>query len=120
MTAAQAAELTRVELWSVGKSLLLEQKMPRAQCGTFVGKLVKDYDEETVLAVLRDAVVQRPADAASWLVAACKQRKSPRRGTLTAEQQHAESQAKADRILAAMDATGGALVPAASLELAHG
>jgi uncharacterized protein YdaU (DUF1376 family) len=66
------AVLTKQELWSAGKSLLAEQGMPKAQCGTFVGKLVKDYRDEVVIDAVRSCVVKRPADAAQYLVATCK------------------------------------------------
>lgn len=113
--AKTAAELTKTELWRAGKSLLREQKMPEAQCGTFVGKLVKDYGDAVVLDAVRGAVVQRPADAASWLVATCKAAKGgpgAKPGQLTGEQQIAASLAKAQRIQAAMAATNGAAKPA--------
>jgi uncharacterized protein YdaU (DUF1376 family) len=75
------AELTKVELWTAGKSLLAAQGMPKAQCGSFVGKLVKDYGDAAVIEAVRGAVVTRPADAASYIVAACQthagQRKTP-------------------------------------------
>lgn len=69
---AGSAELTRAELWSAGKSLLEAQGMPAKQCGSFVGKLVKDHGEAIVVEAVRTAVVTRPADAATFLVGACK------------------------------------------------
>lgn len=114
--AKSPAELTKAELWTAGKSLLREQGMPEAQCGTFVGKLVKDYGDDTVIDVVRSAVVERPADVASWLVKACKTRGAPRkRGQLTAEQQRDESVAKAARIRAMLERDGDPLMPAAGL-----
>lgn len=68
-------ELTRTELWAAGKSLLSEQGMPEKQCGSFVGKLVKDHGEAVVIEAVRATVVARPADAATYLKAACQQRK---------------------------------------------
>lgn len=70
--APSEAELTKAELWSAGKSLLQSQGMPLPQCGSFVGKLVKDYGDAVVVEVVRSAVVQRPADVAEWMVAACR------------------------------------------------
>jgi len=70
-TAAEAAELTKAELWSAGKSLLAEQGMPKAQCGSFVGKLCKDYGDEVVIDAVRATCVARPADAAEYLKALC-------------------------------------------------
>jgi hypothetical protein len=68
-------QMTKDELWSAGKSLLAQQGMPVAQCGSFVGKLVKDYSAEIVVEAVRSAVVERPADAVSFLKAACMARK---------------------------------------------
>lgn len=73
-----ATELTRQELWSAGKSLLAEQGMAKAQCGTFVGKLVKDYGDEIVVEAVRVTVSQRPPDAASYLKATCMRMKGER------------------------------------------
>lgn len=64
-------ELTRDELWSAGKSLLTEAGMPPKQCGSFVGKLVKDYGDAIVIEAVRAAVVNRPVDPASYLKGAC-------------------------------------------------
>jgi hypothetical protein len=66
------ADMTKAELWSVGKSLLAEQGMPKAQCGSFVGKLVGDYGDGVVVEAVRTTCVARPADAAEYLVAVCK------------------------------------------------
>ena len=90
--------------------------MPEAQCGTFVGKLVKDYGDDIVVEAVRTAVVTRPADAATWLVGACKSAKgraAARPGQMTGEQQVAASMAKAQRIQATMVATNGAAMLAA-------
>lgn len=73
-------DLTKQELWAAGKSLLNQAGMPIAQCGSFVGKLVKDYGNEIVLETVRSAVVEQPADPAEWLKAACM-RASGQRGS---------------------------------------
>lgn len=70
-TAKPAEEVTKAELWSVGKSLLFEQGMPKAQCGSFVGKLCTDYGDEIVIEAVRATCVKRPADAAEYLKACC-------------------------------------------------
>lgn len=96
----QAVPDTRSELWRAGKSLLSEQGMPIAQCGTFVGRLVKEHGEDVVVDAVRAAVVQRPADAASFLVGACRGRgrKGSRRdGDLASES--ARTTAEAERML---------------------
>ncbi|KGC14535.1 hypothetical protein DM48_336 [Burkholderia gladioli] len=67
-----SGSMTKDELWSAGKSLLEQSGMPAKQCGTFVGKLVKDYDAETVMDAVRRAVLERPADPASFLKATCQ------------------------------------------------
>lgn len=64
-------DMTKDELWSVGKSLLTNAGMPAKQCGSFVGKLVKDYSDAIVIEAVRAAVVARPADPAEYLKAAC-------------------------------------------------
>ncbi|GKS86502.1 hypothetical protein AVMA1855_20140 [Acidovorax sp. SUPP1855] len=69
--AKSAADLTKDELWKAGKSLLEQSGMPKAQCGSFVGKLVKDYGNETVVDAVRAAVFERPADPAQYLKAVC-------------------------------------------------
>ncbi len=65
-------DLTKAELWSAGKSLLAERGMPKAQCGSFVGKLCKDWTDAIVIEAVRITVVKRPADAAEFLVATCQ------------------------------------------------
>lgn len=54
--------------------------MPKAQCGTFVGKLVKDYGEGVVVEAVRAAVVARPADPAQYMKAACMRAVGKRSG----------------------------------------
>lgn len=76
--AKTASELTKAELWKAGKSLLRDQKMPEAQCGSFVGKLCKDYGDEIVIEAVRNTVVKQPADAASFLKSECQRLKGER------------------------------------------
>jgi hypothetical protein len=45
--------------------------MPPAQCGSFVGKLVKDYGDQIVVEAVRAAVTTRPVDPAEYLKATC-------------------------------------------------
>ncbi len=72
-SAEQVAQLTKDELWRAGKSLLHAEGrgLPMAQCGSFVGKLVKDYGDRIVVDAVRAAVVARPADPAEYLKATC-------------------------------------------------
>lgn len=69
--AKPAADLTKDELWKAGKSLLEQSGMPKAQCGSFVGRLVKDYGDVIVVDAVRSAVLARPADPAEYLKATC-------------------------------------------------
>jgi hypothetical protein len=69
--AKSPSEMTKAELWSVGKSLLAEQGMPKVQCGTFVGKLCKDYGDQIVIEAVRSTCLARPVDAAEFLKATC-------------------------------------------------
>jgi hypothetical protein len=64
-------DLTKDELWASGKSLLTQAGMPPKQCGSFVGKLVKDYGDAIVIDAVRSAVVARPADPGEYLKATC-------------------------------------------------
>jgi hypothetical protein len=67
-----AAEgLARDALWSAGKSLLAQAGMPRAQCGSFIGRLCKDHGSDTVAEAVRAACVARPADPAEYMKAVC-------------------------------------------------
>lgn len=80
--AKSPADATKAELWAAGKSLLSQSGMPSAQCGSFVGKLVKDYGDEIVIGAVRAAVVEQPADPAEWLKATCMRAAGqPKRGT---------------------------------------
>ncbi|HWT40945.1 MAG TPA: hypothetical protein VN081_06830 [Dongiaceae bacterium] len=74
-TAKTPEQMTKDELWVAGKSILEAAGMPKAQCGTFVGGLVKQYTAEIVHASVLAAVIERPADPASFLKAACMARK---------------------------------------------
>lgn len=66
------ADLTKDELWKAGKSLLAQAGLPVAQCGSFVGKLVKDYGDQVVVEAVRAAVAARPADPMEYLKAICQ------------------------------------------------
>ena len=69
--AVRPSDLTKAELWAAGKSLLRTAGMPEAQCGSFVGKLCKDYGDAIVIDAVRSSVVQQPADPASYLKSEC-------------------------------------------------
>lgn len=74
-----AAAMTKDELWKAGKSLLSDAGMPASQCGSFVGKLVKDYGDAIVVDAVRSTVVARPADPAEYLKAVCMRAKGDRK-----------------------------------------
>lgn len=92
------AEMTKQELWSAGKSLLKQSGMPEAQCGSFVGKLVKDYGDALVVEAVRTAVVEQPADPASFLKATCKAKAGNTKGMSLTDQQQASTE-EARRLL---------------------
>lgn len=69
--AKPAADMTKDELWKAGKSLLEQSGLPKEQCGSFVGKLVKDYGDLIVVDAVRSAVLARPADPVEYLKATC-------------------------------------------------
>lgn len=79
--AKSPAELTKDELWSVGKSLLQQAGMPKAQCGSFVGRLCKDFGNDIVIDAVRATVMARPADPAEYLKATCMRSAGQRANT---------------------------------------
>lgn len=101
--AKTAEQMTKDELWAAGKSLLLQSGLPKEQCGTFVGKLVKDYDAQIVVDAVRAAVVERPADPVSYLKAACQRMKGERRAPNRQEALEANNRAVADRLAAELE-----------------
>lgn len=97
--------LTKTQLWKAAKSILAEQDMPKEQCGTFVGKLVKDYGDEIVIEAVRATVIARPPDAASYLKACCQHAKGQRTRPNAQEALEAQNRAVAARFLESDDAT---------------
>lgn len=77
---APASGLTRDALWSAGKSLLQQAGMPRAQCGSFIGRLCKDHGSDIVAEAVSAACVARPADPAQYLKAVCMRAAGQRGG----------------------------------------
>ena len=69
--AVNVFEMTKAELWDAGKSLLSTQGMPDKQCGTFLGKLVKDFTGPLVADAVQKTIVAQPANAAEYLNAVC-------------------------------------------------
>jgi len=97
-TEKSTGQLTKDELWAAGKSLLMQAGMPKAQCGSYVGKLVKDYGDQIVIDAVRTAVVERPADAASFLKATCQTLAGHRARPNRQEQLEAKNRQIAERL----------------------
>ncbi|AZG14951.1 DUF1376 domain-containing protein [Cupriavidus pauculus] len=95
-----AEQMTKDELWAAGKSLLQQSGMPKEQCGSFVGRLVKDYDPQIVVDAVRAAVVERPADPVAYLKAACQRMKGERKPPNRQEALEANNRAVAERAAA--------------------
>jgi hypothetical protein len=98
--AKTAEQMNKDELWSAGKSLLQQSGMPKEQCGTFVGKLVKDYDPQIVVDAVRAAVVERPADPVSYLKATCQRMSGERQRPNKQEALEANNRAVAEKAAA--------------------
>ena len=103
-----AHDLTKVELWAAGKSILAQQGMPKAQCGSFVGKLVKDYGDTIVIEAVRAAVVQQPADVAQYLKATCQHGFGTRKPINKQEALEARNRAVGEAWATEMEAKQGA------------
>lgn len=93
-------QLTKDELWSAGKSLLVQAGLPKAQCGSFVGRLVKDYGDAIVVDAVRAAVVARPADPVEYLKAACMRAAGSRAAPNRQEALEASNRGVVERLLA--------------------
>jgi uncharacterized protein YdaU (DUF1376 family) len=117
-TPPSAEEMTKAELWSAGKSLLQEQGLPKAQCGSFVGKLVNDYGDDVVVKAVRATVAATPADAKEYLKAACMRMKGERHDPITVpSDEYAKTKAANaadDALLAAQDPAVAAQARAAA------
>lgn len=103
--ALSPAEMTKVEIWHAGKAMLEAQQMPKAQCGSFIGKLCKDYGDPIVLEAVRAAAVTQPADVAEYLKATCQRLKGERRAPNRQEALEANNRAVAEQ--AAAEILGG-------------
>lgn len=71
-TAEAVHAMAKNELWAAGKSLLVSAGLPEKQCGSFIGKLVKDFGDLIVVDAVRSAVVAQPANPIEYLQATCK------------------------------------------------
>lgn len=91
-------KMTKDELWSAGKSILMQAGMPKDQCGSFVGKLVKDYGTDKAIEAVRAAVVARPADPAEYMKACCQKASGERKDQQ--QGRHYDSAEKTQQMLA--------------------
>lgn len=67
------------ELYAAGKSLLELRGMAKAQCGSFITKLAKDYGQEVALEAVRASVLAQPLEATEYLIATCQRLKGERK-----------------------------------------
>lgn len=70
-------DAAKEEIWRTGKAVLIGQGVTKDAAGNFLGKLVKDFGQVLVLQAVRDCAATTPADAKSWLVARCQERRRP-------------------------------------------
>jgi hypothetical protein len=99
----------RRELYLAGKSLLEEQGMPKAQTGSFITKLAKDYGQDCALEAVRSAVTNRPLEAAAYLKATCQRLKGERKDPVTTPGESTEEYTA--RMARAAEADKGRAVP---------
>lgn len=74
--ASPPVDPVKEEVWRTGKAILAEQGMSTDAAGRFLGGLVKDYGQLLVLQAVRDCAETAPAEARSWLVARCQERRA--------------------------------------------
>lgn len=105
------------ELYAAGKSLLELRGMPKAQCGSFITKLAKDYGQEVALDAVRASVQAQPLEATQYLIATCQRLKGERKDTgppITVPSKAADETA---RLLATQAAHAAQAVTGASVAL---
>ena len=116
-SAAGAASLSsKAELWRASVSVLTQGGCPEAQARPFMGKLVKDYGEDTVRDAVASAVSNQPAEAREYLKATCQRLKGERKDPVTVPSAAADETA---RYLAEQANRGATKPPAAVLALAR-
>lgn len=52
-------EVHKRDAWRSAKSMLNEHGMPKAQTGTFLGKLAIDYGNDVLIEVIEAAILER-------------------------------------------------------------
>lgn len=89
--------MTKEELWSAGKAYLESQGMARSVAGSFIGGLVDKFGPDAAVTVLRQAIVETPAEPKAWMTAACQRiagtRKTPNRQEAIEQRNHAGAEA---------------------------
>jgi hypothetical protein len=78
-----ADDSPKAELWRAAVSVLEQGGCPKAQCRTFMGKLVGDYTFPVVQQAVAAAVTAQPADAREYLKATCQRLKGERVDPIT-------------------------------------
>jgi uncharacterized protein YdaU (DUF1376 family) len=78
-----ADDSPKAELWRAAVSVLEAGGCPKAQCRTFMGKLVGDYTFPVVQQAVAAAVTHQPADAREYLKATCQRLKGERVDPIT-------------------------------------
>jgi hypothetical protein len=67
---------TKDELWAIGLEMLMRQGMGEKTARSFLGSLCSYHKEARVLAALKRAAVENPADLRGWLKAGLKEGQS--------------------------------------------
>lgn len=91
--AAARSDPVKDEIWKSGRTLLEGQGVGKAEAGTFLGGLCKEYGQKLVIEAVRDAVKATPAEVKGWLVARCQERRAPNRQTALEDRNAAAARA---------------------------
>jgi len=100
MAAKRLVDLDQRELWWAAKTVLHEQGMAKPQCGTFVGKLAKDYTEDVALEAVRSALAEPRANFSEYLKSCCMHAAGQRHRPNAQEALEAGNRAVVERALA--------------------
>jgi uncharacterized protein YdaU (DUF1376 family) len=84
VSAADAAKLTKDEVWSIGRAMLAKQGAGPKTAGSYLGHLIKNHGEGQVLDALRAAAVEQPAELKGWLIGRLKPKPETRTATRAA------------------------------------
>lgn len=95
------------EIWAIGRRVLRQGGMKESACGTFIGKLVKDYGEPIVLDAIRSAAFTQPASPVEYIKAACMRNSGQRQPINKQEALEARNRAVGDDWLREQEALDG-------------